>query len=329
MSLSFRKSTDSEQEIKLDSYLISAMFEATRAVPGQQVAFEVLTGFVGDGANIKVKGKTEGGGNWETVEGVVRGNSFSGHIDVPEDAQPGDKAFFEVKIRGVNIDEESDRIPVVPPVRVSNMAWSAEEARRGDLLVLSADVTGLREGTEVQVTIYEHDADGAHDRITELPGRIAQNRLEVRWLYEYHEDTDEILTQEELNNYSGTYNPPEYFFTIKYQSTEFGREQESGILTFKDWVEIVGEDPYGRPLRNTDYVLRLADGNERRGTLDEDGFAREEDIPPGSYEIEFEIDDEDSDDSVSQSPSDSSSQTDTSTQTDSSGSGSSSQAPGS
>ena len=42
------------------------------------------------------------------------------------------------------------------------------------------------------ILIYEHDQDGAHDRICEIPAVVQDGKIEVKWEYEYHEDTDEI-----------------------------------------------------------------------------------------------------------------------------------------
>jgi hypothetical protein len=176
---------------------------------------------------------------------------------------------------------------VFPAARVSNRAWSAEEARRGDVLTLSADVRGLPDQTEVALVIYEYDADGVHDRIIELPGTVVSEKVEVRWEYEYQEDTDEIPTQEERERYGNSYNPPEYFFTVKVDDTEFGLEQDSKLLRFKDWVEIELADHDGTPMSGQKYKVTMADGSVKEGTLDDDGTARLQDIPPGKCEVEF------------------------------------------
>ena len=129
-------------------------------------------------------------------------------------------------------------------------------------------------------------------------------KLELKWAYEYHEDSDEIPTEEELQKYGRKYNHPEYFFTVKFDQTEFGLNQESGLLKFKDWFDVIGEDGYGEPLRDGEYVLILPDGEERRGNLDDEGRARIEDIPPGVCVIEFlQKEEDDADDqSDSQAP---------------------------
>jgi len=112
-------------------------------------------------------------------------------------------------------------------VKISNLAWDKQEAGREDVLTLSADVEGVRDHTEVALLIYEYDADGAHDKIAQLSAGVMDKRIEVQWEYEYHEDTDEVPTQEEMEKYGREYNPPEYFFTIKVGETEFGLEHLS------------------------------------------------------------------------------------------------------
>jgi len=285
--LKFSKGTDSEHEIKLDSHLISATWRSGVAYAGLSVGFEVETAFVGNGADIKVTGQSDGGKKLGKVSGKIRNNKFIGEFDVPEDTETGDEIYFEADISSDGLSGESNRIMVLPPIKVSNMKWSASEARRGDILRLTAELKNAQNGMEVKVIIYEYDRDNAHDKITELPAEIKDEKLEILWEYEYHEDSDEIPTQEELEKYGGSYNPPEYFFTIKIGETEFGKDQESGILEFKDWIEIELVDDEGNPIPDKEYEITLADGTKQEGTLDEEGKVRLEDIPPGNFTIKY------------------------------------------
>jgi len=324
--LKFTKATDSEHKVELESSLISASWTVGKAIGGQSASFEVITEMVGEGAPVKAKGKSEKGKSLGTVKGVMRRNRFTGAFNVPEEIGLGDKAFFEVKLSKNGLDGESEHIPAYPPLRVSNLKWSAQEARRGDRLTLSADIKGLPGQTEVALVIYEYDRDGAHDRIVELPATIEDDHIEVNWEYEYHEDTDEIATQEELDKYGGQYNPPEYFFVVKAEGVEYGRDQESGLLKFKDWVEITLLRKDGTPVGNVDYTMTLPDGQQRQGTLDPSGHAREDDVPPGGGKIEFQnIEDDSSNDDNSDTQSSdqraaSDGATDTNSTTDSAGS---------
>jgi len=287
MELKFTKSTDSEEEIKLDSTLIFAEWRSGSAVAGRKAAVEVMTAFVGDGAKVKITGKSKKGKKLGKLKGEMRGNRFVGEFDIPRDIEQGDRVYFEVELSANSLSGKSDEIPVILAINVTNLKWSANEAGRGDILTMSADIDNVRDETETMVTIYEHDQDGAHDKITEIIGVVKDEKLQVDWEYEYHEDVDELPTQEELDRYGGKYNPPEYFFTITIHDQVFGKKQESGLLVFKDWIEISGEGLTGEPMANRDYVIRLPDGTEKKGKLDQDGFARVEGIPPGKCEIEI------------------------------------------
>ncbi len=287
MPLQFNKSTDQEHQEKLDSHLLSAVWRRAFAIAGQKAVFDVYTAFVGSGAEIKATGKSEKGKKLGKVTGAVFGNAFSGEFDIPDDIEKGDEIYFEVDLSKNGISGESNRIPVFPPIRVSNMKWSAAEARRGDVLTLSAGVTGLRDGTEALVTIYEYDRDGLNDKIVELPVEVNDDKIEISWEYQYFEDTDEIPTEQELREYGKSYNPPEYYFTIKVGDAEFGTKQESGLLLFKDWIDVELLNSRGEPVPDANYILKLPDGTEQRGQLDGAGKARVEDVPPGTFKIIF------------------------------------------
>ncbi|MBD3401916.1 hypothetical protein GF420_03395 [candidate division GN15 bacterium] len=285
--MKWSKGTDSEHKIKLESAIVSVTWLTGMAIGGQPARFEVRTEFVGGGAPVEITARKGDGKKLAKTKGKINGNRFAGSIDMPEDLQRGDRVYFEAELSKHGLSGRSETIPAGPPITVSDMKWSAAEARRGDILTLSARVRGLDDGAEVTVVIYEYDADGVHDRIAELPATISGGKVEIDWEYEYHEDTDEIPTEEELERYGSSYNPPEYFFTIRAGSAELGREQESGLLTFKDFVDIELMDADGNPVADAEYKLLLPDGSEKTGNLDSDGKARVEDVPPGRYRVTF------------------------------------------
>ena len=287
MPLEFSKSTNSEHKEKLDPKLVFCAWTDGAAFAGQKARFEIGTSFVGHGAPVKVTGKSAGGKKLGKVSGKIRANGFSGAFDIPEDTEVGDTISFKVELSKNGLSGESEFIPVFPKVTVSKMKWSAEEARRGDVLTLKADVRGPQDGTPATVIVKEFDTDGIHDRIAEIATTISGEKVEINWQYEYHDDTDEIPTDEEMNRYGRSYSLPEYFFTIKVGSEEFGLEQESGLLTFKDTIEIFLRGRAGGPIGNEDCVVHLADGTQREETLGEDGRTVIEDLPPGPVTIEF------------------------------------------
>jgi hypothetical protein len=286
METKFSKATDSEHEVKLESSLISASWRGGSAIAGAKAGLEVLTTFVGLGADIKITCKTDTGKNVGKVSGAIKNNKYVGEVDISTDLKTGDLIYFEADLPGNSLKGESSCIPVYNII-VDNIKWSAKEARRGDKLTLTANTKGAPDKMDAKITIFEYDNDGAHDKIIELPGEIKNEKLEVKWEYEYHEDVDEIPTEEEMSRYGKKYNPPEYFYTITIGGAVFGKKQESGLLLFKDYIDIVLKNQNGNPVPEEDYVVYLPDGTERKGKLDEEGKAVEKDIPPGDCRIEF------------------------------------------
>lgn len=287
MDLKYSKATDSAHTVKLTSSLIYAAWKSGAAPIGQAAPLEVVTAFVGQGASIKITGKSDVGRSLGSVSGKIFNNAYVGELTIPDSVKIGDTVYFEVALSANGVKGESNHIPAVPPIAVTDMKWSAAEARRGDTLTLSATVKGVPDKTEVKVHILEYDAGGGCDPIAVLPAVVDKNKLEVKWAYEYHEDVDEIPTHDEMQKYGKSYNPPEYFFAIEVYGQKYGLKQESKLLTFKDWIDIRLTDEEGKPAGGEKYVLHLPDGQQRQGTLDTQGYAREEKIPPGKIVIEF------------------------------------------
>ncbi|MBN2183960.1 MAG: hypothetical protein JW746_01400 [Candidatus Krumholzibacteriota bacterium] len=283
----FTKATDQEHEIKLDSYLVYAEWKSGYAYIGRSASFVIGTSLVGNGAKIEITGKTESGKKLGKIKDTIDYNIYSGSFDIPDDLEPGDEISFEVKLSKNGLSGESGKIALIKPPELVSLEWSASEARRGDILTLTGEFRDIPDDSEVKVTIYESDQDGAHDRITEMEAVLKGKKLASKWEYEYHEDTDEIPTDEEMERYGGSYNPPEYFFTVSYHDLEMGKEKESGLLTFKDYIEIKLRDAGGNPKADAAYVLHLPDGSTKDGNLDSQGQAREDGIPPGNIRVEF------------------------------------------
>jgi hypothetical protein len=289
METKFSKSSDKEHVIKLESSILHAIWVSNVAYAGGEVGVEVKTMFVGEGAKINVAGKSQKGKSLGKISDKIYGNGFSGRLKIPEKIKPGDEAYFIVKLPQLGLKAESNRIPIRPGIKVSNMKWDKKEARRGDTLKLTAEIENVRDESEVKVLIYERSQEGNHDKIVEMPGRVKNQKLEILWEYEYHESTENIPTEDELQKYNKEkhYNHPEYFFVIKIDDVEYGKNQESGLLRFKDWVEISLTDEKGEPADSEKYKLHMSDGSKREGTLDSEGRAIEEDLPPGAIRVEF------------------------------------------
>jgi hypothetical protein len=263
------------------------------AFVGLKAKFEVRTVFVGNGAKIKVKGKTEKGKKLGKVKGKMQNNVFTGEFEIPDKIELDDQIYFEVDLSANDLSGESVKIPVYPQPKLKSIKWSEEDARRGDVLTLSAELENVKDGTEVKLIIYEFDQDGGHDIITDLKTSVKESKIEEKWEYEYHEDTDDLPTSKEVEKYGGSYNPPEYFFTVTVGEFELGKKnQDSGILNFKDWFEYKLEDENGNPIADDEYKAILPDGQEKKGKTDSEGLIIIKEVPPGKVKVEFPSDED-------------------------------------
>jgi hypothetical protein len=270
--------TDQLHEVKLTSVISQAMWDRPMSWAGEDVGILVFTHFVGDGSEIRITIRNDSGSRLDRVEDKVYGNRFKGKWSISDKAK--DAIYFEAELRKHGLKKESEKMRIIPPIEITNARWSQQEARRGDILTLTADVKEVPDGTEALIEIYEHDADGAHDLITKFPVIVESNKIETEWEYEYYEDTDDIPTAEESEK---GYNPPEYFFRVKIGKVF----ADSGLLEFKDWIEIELRNAAGEPIPNVDFVVYLANGEEKTGKLDGNGYVKLEDVPPGKYKVDF------------------------------------------
>jgi hypothetical protein len=275
----YQRATDSVHEIQLTSAITNAVWGNTQASVGEEVAVEVRTEFVGDRSEVRITVRNSSGRRLDRFTGMILGDRYKAPYTVSDRAQ--EAIYFEAELRRHGLSMQSEEMEIVPSVTITNAQWSAQESRRGEILELTADVEGATDGTEAVIEIYEHDQDEAHDFITRISQvMVENNRIATRWTYEYHEDTDEIPTQEEDER---GYNPPEYFFRVKIRQSS----ADSGMLTFKDWFEIQLSDDEDNPMADVEFVLYMPDGSERKGQLDANGYARVEDVPPGKIFVEF------------------------------------------
>lgn len=270
--------TNKKTEIKLESDINRIIWTAGTGCPGGKVGLEIETQFIGVNSEIAVEISDKSGKKFDTIKKKIYGNKLWLEITVPEKAK--DELYAEVKLSKHVIFKKSRGLYLFPFVDIKNLKWDKQEAKRGDILKLTADIKGLADGNEAEVQIWEHDADLAHDLVTKFPVTIRNQKIEADWEFEYVDDTDDIPTQEENEN---GYQWPEYFFRVVCA----GKSADSGLLKFKDWVDITVKDKLGIPITNKKYKLIFPDGTEKQGKLDEEGKIRIEDIPPGK--IKFQI----------------------------------------
>lgn len=270
--------TNKKTEIKLESDINRIIWTAGTGCPGGKVGLEVETQFVGvnSEASIEISDKSEK--KFDTIKKKIYGNKLWLEITVPEKAK--DELYAEVKLSKHGVSKKSRGLYLFPFVEIKNPKWDKQEARRGDILKLTADIKGLADGNEAEIQIWEHDSDLAHDLVTKFPVIIRNQKIEVDWEFEYVDDTDDIPTQEECEN---GYQWPEYFFRVFCA----GKSADSDLLRFKDWVEIQLNDQEGNPLKDVEFEIEFPDGRKKTSKLNNDGYSKLEDVPPGKFAINF------------------------------------------
>ncbi len=270
--------TNKVNKVKLESSIDRVVWTSGTGSAGAKAGIEVNTHFVGNNSDIKIEITDKSGKVFQTVKSKMSGNFFFTQITVPNKAK--DELYAEVKLSKHGLTKKSNCMYIFPAIEIKNLKWNKKEAHRGDVLKLTADVTNVYDGAEAEIQIWEHDADEAHDLITKFPAVIKNKKIEADWEYEYHEDTDDIPTKEESEK---GYNPPEYFFRVNIA----GISADSGLLQFKDWVEIYLCNENEMPMKDEEYIIYLPDGTEKKGKLDDKGCAKVENIPPGKITVGF------------------------------------------
>ncbi len=270
--------TDQVHEIELESTISHVMWDRPVAWAEQDVEVLVYTHFVGDGSEIRITVRNKSGKRLDRFQGEVYGNRFKGKYTVSDKAK--EAIYFEAELKKHGLKEESEEMEIIPLIEITNLQWSQQEAGRGDILTLTADVSNVPDGREALVEIYEHDDEDAHDLITKFTTLVDDSKIEAEWEFYYQGDIGDIPTDEESET---GYSPPRYFFKAIIGNAE----AQSGLLEFRDWIEIELMNDDGETLADVDYMIHLADGQERQGTLDQDGYIKESDVAPGRFRIEF------------------------------------------
>ncbi|OFY71720.1 MAG: hypothetical protein A3G23_13560 [Bacteroidetes bacterium RIFCSPLOWO2_12_FULL_37_12] len=277
----YKKETNKIHKITLESKIVYVMWGSLFASVGDQVVISVFTHFVGNGSKIEIKIKDKSGKCLEKVTGQIYNNSFVCSINVPDKAR--DELIFTAKLPKHGLEKESLSLKIILRPEIFNARWDKEEVTRGEILKLTAETKNIPNETEVMIHIYEHDFDDAHDFITRFPARVKLNKIETEWRFEYHDNASNIPTYEEMKKIGRSYTPPEYFFWIISGSAK----TKSGLIRFKDWIEIELVYHEGTPVSNEEFVVTFADGAKKKGNLDRNGFARLEKVPPGKFIIEY------------------------------------------
>ena len=284
MQSTFKVSTDKQEKIQVESSISYALWLAGCVRAGAKASLEVRTFFVGEGASIEITGYTSKDKKICKISDTITRNRYVGALDIPEKTDPGTMIYFEAKLPKHGLTMESNLIPVKPVVLVKKMGWDRKEVRRNDEVKLTVHFdSGVENGDEASVAIYEYNPDNNHFPVVTIPTEITDNKIELTWKFDYHDDINTIPTEVEKQKYDRHYVQPQFFFVVVVDGVRIGVSQESGLMKFLDTVEFVLMDEHNSPYCNTKVKIRLADGSEKEVQSDEKGNFKIEDVPPGPH----------------------------------------------
>jgi hypothetical protein len=282
----YTKPSDATHKIQLQSHLIYAIWSHPRAHAGQEAALEVRTSFVGNGAQIKITCRTDNGKKLDKIEGKVLNNRFEGTVLIPDNVKPNDMIYFEAELPNLGLKDESNSIPVRPAIRVTTIQWGRQEVKRQDIVTMKCQFqSGVGDDDDAIVVIYEHNPNSCDIKVVSIPTVIKNNKIELQWEFNYQDPTGQIPTDAEMQPYQKNYANPRFYFMVVVDGIKIGENRESGLIMFKDSLEIKIEDEFGDPVANSAVSCNLPDGNVMNLTTDNSGVISQT-IPPGKIVIE-------------------------------------------
>lgn len=279
-------SSGQTHRFSVDSKLVSAMWMYPRAHSGQESELGVKSIFVGDGASIKITCYTESGKKVLKEEGVILRNRYRGKILIPDKVKEGEMIYFEAELPRHKLKIESNVIPVRAPILVREIGWDRREVRRGDEVMIRCEFeSGVEEGESVMVCIYEHNPNSVDIKVIGIPTVIKDNKIEMKWRFDYQGSTEEICTEEELKPYGKSYHNPDFYFMVIVDGIKVGENKESGLMRFRDSIDICVKDFEGRIIADMDCRVVFADGSRGEYRTDENGRLLIADISPGQLKV--------------------------------------------
>ena len=164
---------------------------------------------------------------------------------------------------------------------ITKAQWSTQEARVGDKVTLTAETAGIASGEKATLQVFIKDSNFADHLLATIPSKVSGDKVEEEWQLEVD---DPLLSDQQTKRGQGGYSSPTFYFVI----TAAGVSARSGLLVYKDYIELELADDEGNPQGNVKYKVYLPNGAIREGKLDGNGYAKVDNVPPGEVEVVFD-----------------------------------------
>jgi len=163
---------------------------------------------------------------------------------------------------------------------ITKAGWSAREAAVGDKVKMEVETIGVESGEKAILQIFIKDANFADRPFETIEAKVDSNKIEHEWELKVDQKLFDVQDYKEDKNYS----TPWYYFVVETA----GIKQRSGLLKYKDWIELELRDEKGNALGGAEYEVFLPNGQIVKGKLDQNGYAKVENIPPGKVRVTFD-----------------------------------------
>ena len=158
---------------------------------------------------------------------------------------------------------------------------SSSKVKVGGIVEVKADAFGFDSGTDATVSVFEKDSNSADRLVDVIKTKVDNDKIETEWEFKVNDDH---IASQDAKKRRGGYSSPEYYFVAAVEDCS----AKSDFVRYHDEIELRLKDDEDKPVKNAGYKIFLPNGDIRKGKLDSDGYAKEENIPPGKVEVVFD-----------------------------------------
>ena len=243
-------------------------------------------GGAGSGGETAAKAESKGSETEENHKLDVKftdkgGNPITG-VQYSVKSPDGDesKAVLAGQIKKSGVKEGSYEIALKAIVKAE---WSQKTANTEDTVKMTAQVAGIESGVKAVLEIFVRDTGPFADRLLKtIESKVNGDKIEEEWALKIDKD---FLGLQASKESKGGYSGPSFYFRV----TADGVTTRSGILEIKDYLELELKDEDGNPIKGAGYKVYLPNGAIKEGVLDDNGYAKVENVPPGEAKVSFDI----------------------------------------
>ncbi len=215
----FNGQTDSPLQIKLKSEIVEARWGTSQVAQGGRVQIEVTTGFVADGATVKIAIKDKEGAAVDAVTGKIYGNLYRGFYVLSKPNKTG-AMTFEAELPDHAAKGKAGWIKVLPPIKITELKLQDGDGK--DLLEIAQEpilkmlgkVEGPPDGTQCDFVLYCRIKDQAPQPVFTGKGILTSGQVSCQWKRKPPQQEQYSPTQAELDKFGENYQAPFYFFEL-------------------------------------------------------------------------------------------------------------------